>query len=116
MQSFEKIKLMRQSTESAIANFEIQTLALAKRTMELTPENEYVISIQESWSPSFLLYTERKGLIYTPREKDKDICNIIEGINYSTVVGPENSTNFDVVLQCFKYSEMVEPRIYKVSN
>lgn len=116
MQSFEKIKLMRQSTESSIAKFEIQTLALAKRTMELTPENEYVISIQESWSPSFLLYTERKGLIYTPREKDKDICNIIEGINYSTVIGPENSTNFDVVLQCFKYSEMIEPRIYKVSN
>ncbi|MGV8026747.1 MAG: hypothetical protein AB2L18_09340 [Anaerolineaceae bacterium] len=116
MQSYEKIKIMQQDTESSVSKFEIQTIPLAKRVMELTPENEYVISIQEDWKPNFLLYTERKGLIYTPLEKDKNICNIIDGIHYSTVVGPENSTDFDVILQCFKYSEMIEPGIYKVSN
>lgn len=116
MQSVEKVKLMRAETENSIAYFNANTIPLARKTKVLTTEKEYVISIQNDWSPNFLLYTERKGLVYTPREKDKDICSIVDSINYTIVVGPENSTDFDVILRCFKYSEMIEPGIYRVSN
>ena len=46
MQTYEKIQLMRQETELSIENFRALEVPFAITVKRLTPENEYVISIQ----------------------------------------------------------------------
>lgn len=92
-------------------------IPLAKKVAKVTPENEYIISIQSDWYPDFIFYAQRKGLIISPREYDKYSCELINKYDYSTIVvvdSPPDTPELLGIFNCFKSVELIEPGIYKV--
>jgi len=83
----------------------------------VTPENEFIISFQSDWYPDFMLYSQRKGLVMSPREDSKYSCMLISQYNFSTIVivdRPPDTSNLLGIFNCFKSVELVESGIYKV--
>jgi hypothetical protein len=100
-------------------NYENTTvIPLAEKIAAITPENEYIISFQSDWWPDFILYTQRKGLIISPREYSKYSCDMITKYDYSTIVVVDSNQDITKLLgifYCFKSVELIEPGIYKVN-
>ena len=108
-----------QAEVQAEINYEnASVIPLAKKVTAITPENNYIISFQSSWWPDFILYTQRKGLIMSPREYGKYSCDLVNKYSYSTIVVVDSALdvpNLLGIFNCFKSVELIESGIYIIN-
>ena len=117
MRGLEQYRAFQTEVQAEIKYENTLVIPLAKKVAAITPENEYIISFQSDWWPDFILYTQRKGLILSPREYSKYSCNLVNKYNYSTIVvvdSPQDAPSPLGIFNCFKSVESVGSGIYKV--
>jgi hypothetical protein len=107
-----------------IVNKEIQytqevMLPAAQKVDAWTPEGEYVILLQFDWYPDVLFFSERKGLILSPREDSIFSCDTVTPYDYTTILildrDPRDLDKLGL-LKCFGTATEVEPGVYKVGR
>jgi hypothetical protein len=116
MQGGEKFAAFQKAEAYGLANYQTKILPQALLVKQATPENGFVVSVQNDWYPEFLLATERKGLTFSIRERLIFNCQMLTDYNYTTVVGPADSPETIAALRCFKNQKLFAPGIYQVSN
>lgn len=117
MRGVEQYKKFNEAIQAEISYTESKFIPLAKRVAENTPEDEYVIAFQSDWYPDFIFYTQRKGLILSPREYNKYSCELINQHAFSTIVVVDTGSEVPEqlgIFNCFTSTELIEPGIYKV--
>jgi hypothetical protein len=107
-----------QTEVQAEINYEkTSIIPLANRVAAVTLENEHIISFQSDWYPDFILYSQRKGLILSPREYSKYSCDLVNKYDFSTIVVVDSNQDIPIrlgIFNCFQTVKMVGPGIYKV--
>jgi hypothetical protein len=117
MQGYEKYTFILATVKYEIKYTNSVFIPMADKVAAITPENEYIISIQDDWYPDMMLFSQRKGLIITPREDSKYTCESITKYKYTTIVvvnRPVDTPEKLGILGCFKSVELIEPGLYKV--
>lgn len=117
MVGIEKFSFILATVKKEIKYTNSELVPLAIRVAEITPENEYFISIQDDWYPDIMLFSQRKGLIISPREEIKYTCESVTKYPYTTIVivnRPLTTAQDIGLLGCFKSVELIEPGLYKV--
>lgn len=109
-----KINENRSIVEREIVAFLNTQIPYADSIRNATPENQNVVSVQGDWYPMTLLFAERKGLVISYREVPKLSCEAVKGKDFTTVAGPQDDPNTDLVLGCFDHVDQVAPNIYRV--
>jgi hypothetical protein len=117
MEGYEKFAFILKTVQTEINYTNKVFIPLANRVAAITPENEYIISVQDDWYPDMMLYSQRKGLIIIPEVQGKFTCESVTKYPYTTVVvlnRPVNTAEKLGILGCFKSVELIEPGVYKV--
>jgi hypothetical protein len=117
MGSCEQYSFMRKTVNDEIKYEKSVILPVAEKVASITPENEYFISFQDDWYPDIMLYSQRKGLIITPREEKYFTCESIAHVPYTTIVvvkRPLDTPEKLGIFKCFISVELIEPGLYKV--
>jgi hypothetical protein len=117
MGGFEQYGFIRKTVNEEIKYEKSAIIPVAEKVASITPENEYVISFQDDWYPDVLLYSQRKGLIITPREEKIFTCESVADVPYTTIVvvkRPLDAPEKLGIFQCFKSVTVIEPGLYKV--
>jgi hypothetical protein len=117
MEGYEKFAFILTTVKGEINYTNSVLIPLAHKVAAITPENEYIISIQDDWYPEIMLFSQRKGLIITPREEGKFTCESVTKYNYTTLVvvnRPVNTPEKLGILGCFTSVELIEPGLYQV--
>jgi len=92
-------------------------IPLANKVAARTPKDKYIISFQSEWYPYFILYTQRKGLIISPREYKKFNCDLIRKYDYHTLVVVDSDPDAPKqlgIFECFQNIRMGKSNIYRV--
>ncbi|MBN1438028.1 MAG: hypothetical protein JW929_01355 [Anaerolineales bacterium] len=92
-------------------------IAVAAKVAEITPEDEYIILLQDDWYPEMFLFSGRKGLTIIPEVEGVFTCESVTRHPYTTVVTVNRpaSTAEDLgILRCFGTVERIAPGLYKV--
>jgi hypothetical protein len=117
MNGYEKFAFILSTVKNEVNYTASVFIPLAKKVAEITPENEYIISIQDDWYPEMMLFSQRKGLIIAAKEGNKYTCESITKYKYTTIVvvnRPDTTPEEIGLLGCFKNVELIEPGLYKV--
>lgn len=117
MAGFEKFAFILNTVKDEINYTDDVLIAIANKVAAITPEDEYIISIQDDWYPEIMLFSQRKGLIITPEQENIFTCESVTKYNYTTIVivgRPLNTAEEIGILGCFKSVELIEPGLYKV--
>lgn len=118
MRGTEQYKAFQAANDVQMKSVEKKYIPLAKQVAEITPKDKYIISLQKSWYPDFVLYTERKSLIFSAMEEKIYSCDILNRYDYRTVVvvdrDPTVAKRLQKVLSCFKSVKLLTPNIYRI--
>ena len=118
MKGIEQYKAFQTVNDVQTKNVEKKYIPLAKQVAENTPKNKYIISLQTSWYPDFVLYTERKSLIFSEMEEKIYSCDLLNKYDYRTIVvvdhDPAIEKRLKKVLSCFKSVKLLTPNIYRI--
>ena len=112
----EEFKEYRNIVNSYKVYFESGYIAIAQKARKNTPIDGYIISIQDTWIPIIALLSERKVFILHPDNRELFTCDIINGINYRTVVGSPDSSDAKKVLSCFNHYKQLDSGIFSVNQ
>jgi hypothetical protein len=115
----EQMRFIRGIVDKEILYTQQVMLPAAQKVDAWTPEGEYVILLQFDWYPDVLFFSERKGLILTPREDGKFTCDTVTPYPYTTILildrDPQDLEKLGL-LKCFGTATEVEPGVYKVGK
>ncbi|MCE1255096.1 MAG: hypothetical protein LWX83_16300, partial [Anaerolineae bacterium] len=91
-----------------------QYLDVAQRVKSVTPENEYIIVIQENWEPFITYASQRKTFILNHMNRSIFSCEMVLPYAFTTVTGPRENPDTQKVLACYQRYEEVSPSVFKV--
>ena len=98
-----------------------KTIASARRVQKFVAPDDWVVVVEWDWNPSPIYRLERKGMVVTPRELKKPLCQVLANERFTLVVVANrsyarNEELLDLTFKCFKSQTEVLPGVYVVTH
>ena len=90
-----------------------------RRFNALVPADAPVVSVQNGWASSWLLYFERKGFIYenpTWNWTMRDFCRMVVRSRFAAVIAPAGDARLGAILQCWPSRILAGPHVPQNRN